>query len=706
MRNMMSVLHSSVAVIVALPFCLLGQSDWPIFGHDPGGLRYSPLKQINVRNVSQLQRAWTFHSGSPGSEATPLVVRGVMYLTQPNGIYALDPETGKMIWKFGANKVSLRGLSYWPGDKTTHPRVFAGVGSRMVAIDVTTGKPAPRFGDEGFVDLKQGIMGAFTNARMAMQSPPAIYKDVVITGSNNNELAPSLGAYGDVRGWDAHTGKLLWVFHTVPRKGEPGNQTWADDSWKNRSGTNAWGFMTVDVKHGLIFVPLGCPTSDFYGADRHGNGLYGNSLVALDAATGKLRWYQQLVHHDLWDYDLAAAPALIEVNRNGKKIPAVAQITKMGLLFIFNRLTGAPIFGMQERPVPQSTVPGEATSPTQPFPLRPPPLARNSFRKADIYNLTPDQAAFCNDLWNRNHLFTEGPFTPMPVNGNALTYPSTLGGGNWNGLSVDPTLGYVFTNIMNLAQWGHMEKREDPKTGRVTYWRTSEMGPYARFWNPKTHIPCQKPPFGELVAVNINTGDIAWRVPLGTIKELEAKGVKNTGTVNLGGSIATAGGLVFIGATNDACFRAFDSKTGRQLWVDKIDADGHAVPITYLGKNGKQYVAIMAGGNGYFGNPESDSLIAFTLSHGPLRESVQRAEPSPHIAQHGSASGTKVPDGNGKAVVQRMCGTCHPLDVVINERHNRTGWSSIVHTMVARGATGTDEQIQQVIDYLTKHFGL
>jgi quinoprotein glucose dehydrogenase len=367
---------------------------------------------------------------------------------------------------------------------------------------------------------------------------------------------------------------------------------------------------------------------------------------------------------------------------------------------------------MEERPVPQSTVPGEATSPTQPFPLKPPPLARNSFSKEDMYSLTPEQAAFCKDLWERNHMFTEGPFTPMPVIGNALTYPSTIGGGNWSGLSVDPTLGYVFTNIMNLAQWGHMEKREDPGTGQVSYWRNSEMGPYGRFWNPKTHIPCQKPPFGELVAVNINTGDVAWRVPLGTVEELEAKGVKNTGAVNLGGSIATAGGLIFIGATNDRSFRAFDSKTGKQLWVAKIDADGHSVPITYLGTNGKQYVAIMAGGNGYFGDPPNDSLIAFTLSHGPLRQDVQRAQTASHTAvaalrtaPHAKLGNSNLPDGQGKAIVQRMCGTCHPIDLVTSERHDRAGWSTLVQTMVARGATGTKEQIQQVIDYLTTHFG-
>lgn len=710
----MLVCRLSVLVTLALP--LLGQSDWPVFGHDPSGLRYSPLKQINAQNVSRLQRAWTFHSGTPGSEATPLVINGRMYVTAPNGIYALEPETGKVIWKFEGAAVSLRGLSYWPGDKLTHPRVFAGLASKMVAIDVITGKPAPGFGTEGLVDLRQGVAADFPDARMAMQSPPAIYKDIVITGSNNNEGGPSRGAYGDIRGWDAHSGKLLWAFHTVPRKGEPGNETWAETAWKDRSGTNAWGFMTVDVGRGLVFVPLGCPTSDFYGADRHGNGLYGNSLVALDAATGKLKWYQQLVHHDLWDYDLAAAPALIEVHRNGRTIPAVAQITKMSTLFIFDRLTGNPIFGMEERPVPQSVVPGEATSATQPFPLKPPPLARNSFKNEDMYRLTPEHAAFCNALWERNKMFIGGPFTPMPLEGNALFYPSTVGGGNWSGLSVDPTLGYVFTNVMNLGQWGHMEKVVDPKTGEVSYKRVSEMGPYARFWNRETHIPCQNPPFGELVAVNINTGDIAWRVPLGTIEELETKGIKHTGSVNLGGSITTAGGILFIGATNDSRFRAFDSKTGKELWVEPIDSSAHAVPITYLGKDGKQYVAIMAGGAGFFGSRPSDSLIAFTLEPSHTDSNEQRtasqrtssapAKPSAQTAAHTQSGPVNLPKGKGRELVQGMCAQCHPIDVVTSERHDRTGWSSMVQSMVARGATGTSQEVQQVIEYLTAHFGL
>ena len=605
----------TLAVVLLTALRLNAQNDWPVYGHDPGGLRYSPLTQINPKNAGRLERAWTFHSGKAGSQVTPLVIGGIMYITAPNGIYALEPETGKVLWKYAfASVVTRRGVAYWPGDKTTHPRVYASAGSDLVAIDVTTGKLAPGFGEEGLVDMKKGVLGDLPDARLTMASPPAVYKDILITGSNNNEPAPSTGAYGDIRGWDARTGKQLWPFHTVPRKGEPGNETWPGDSWKNRSGVNNWGFMTIDVERGLVFIPLGCPTSDFYGADRPGNGLYGNSLVALDAATGKLKWHQQLVHHDLWDYDLAAPPALFDVTRDGRKIPAVAQITKMGMLFVFDRTTGKPVYGMEERPVPQSKVPGEKTSSTQPFPVKPEPLAKLSFTKDQLYSKTPEHAAFCKALYEDQQLGGASPYQPFPLEGNALTWPSTLGGGNWSGVSVDPKLGYVFTNIMNLAQWGHMEKKTDEKTGEVTYARAAAFGgSYARFWDPANHIPCQEPPFGELVAINSATGDIAWRVPLGIVEELEEKGVHNTGALNLGGSIATASGVVFIGATNDNRIRAFESKTGRELWAGKLDADGQATPITYMGKDGRQYVAIMAGGGSYWGAPAGDALIAFAL---------------------------------------------------------------------------------------------
>jgi glucose dehydrogenase len=688
---------------------LHAQTDWPMYGHDPGASRFSPLKQITAGNVDRLQRAWTFHTGKPGSEGIPVVVGGVMYVTAANGIFAIEPDTGKQLWHYEATQVALRGLTYWPGDKMTHARVYAGVKGGMVAIDVVTRKPASGFANEGLLDLKQGVLGDLPDARFSLQSPPALYKNIVITGSSNGEGRPTAGAYGDIRGWDAATGKLVWTFHTVPRPGEPGYETWPPGGWKNRSGTNAWGFITVDVQRGIAYIPLGAPTSDFYGADRHGDGLYGNCLVALDAATGKVKWFQQLVHHDLWDFDPAAAPILFEASRNGRVIPAVAQITKMGILFCFNRITGEPLYGMEERAVPQSTVPGEKTSATQPFPLKPPPLSRTEFKKEEIYNLTPEHAAFCRGLFEENHMQIGPLYTPLGLEGNVLMFPSTLGGGGWGGVSTDPTLGYLFTNVNNLGQWGRMEKKVDPATGAVEYVRTSAYGPYARFWNRDTMVPCTNPPFGELMAIDTRTGDIAWRATLGTVPALEAKGVRNTGSPNLGGSIATAGGLVFIAATNDSRFRAFESKTGRLLWEQPIDANGHTIPITYLSKDGKQYVAIQAaGGGGYFGGTPSDSIMAFALGEhaapAPPPATVSKLEARQESGQPKAPA--TLPDAPGKPIVQRTCGgPCHSIDTVTGVRRDRAAWVAMVDNMVARGASAKENDVKVIVDYLAKHFG-
>lgn len=680
------------------------QTDWPMFGHDAGARRFSPLKQITPLNVNRLRRAWTFHTGQPGSEGIPVVVGGVMYLAAANGIFAIVPETGKQLWHHPASQVALRGLAYWPGNKLSHPRVYAGVKGGMVALDAITGKPAPGFANEGLLDLRQGVLGDLPDANISLQSPPAVYQNLIITGSANGEGSPAAGAYGDIRAWDASSGRLVWTFHTVPRPGEFGYESWPPDAWKNRSGTNAWGFLTIDLARGILYVPLGSPTSDFYGADRHGDGLFGNSLVALDVKTGARKWHQQLVHHDLWDYDPAAAPVLFEAMRNGKTVPAVAQITKMGILFAFNRITGEPLYGMEERPVPQTSVPGEKTSPTQPFPLKPPPLSRVSFTKEEIYDRTPEHAAFCQELFAKNQMTIGELYTPLPMDRNVLMFPSTLGGGGWGGVSVDPALGLLFTNVNNLGQWGHMEKRVEKRVEKNgdAYIRTSAYGPYARFWNRDTRIPCTNPPFGELVAVDTRTGDIAWRTPLGTVPALEALGVKNTGAPSLGGSIATAGGLVFIGATNDGRFRAFDSKTGRLVWDQPIDANGHTIPITYQGQDGRQYVAIMAGGGGgYFGGTPSDSLMAFALGDGPVPANL-----SVRASEAMVASSRVFPDGPGKVVVQRSCGsTCHTLDAVAGMRRDRKAWSAMVDNMIARGATANDDEAKVIIEYLTRHFG-
>jgi quinoprotein glucose dehydrogenase len=588
--------------------------DWPVYGHDPGGTRFSPLAQINASNVAKLQRAWTYHTGDRGSfETTPIVVDHVMYFTTPmQKIVAVEPETGKEIWKFDPKSRAreLRGVSYWPGDRQTRPRIIFGTADgRLIALDSKTGQPAAGFGDNGTVNARQGVADAWpATATYSITSPPAIYRDLIIVGPSTQETV-SHGPSGDARAFDARTGKLVWRFHTVPQPGEPGNETWGPGGWKDRAGPSLWGPITIDTDRGLVFLPVGNPADSFYGADRKGTNLYANSVVALDAATGKLRWYYQIVHHDVFDYDIDAAPALVDVNRNGRKVPAVAMTTKMGLLFILDRTTGKPVFGAEERPVPHSDVPGEKSWPTQPFPLKPPPLARMSVKRDEITKRTPEAQRFCTEQFDR--LKHDGPYTPYGT-APALRFPGTMGGGNWGGVSFDPKLGLIFVNTSNLGGTGSMGAA--PEGAPMPY---RPVNGYAR-WVDQDAYPCQQPPWGELSAVDAN-GDIAWRVPLGSYDEMEEKGVKNAGTPNLGGSIATAGGLVFIGATLDAYFRAFDSRTGKELWRTKLDAAALTVPMTFEGRDGKQYVVIAAGGPARFRSIDptksegSDSLIAFAL---------------------------------------------------------------------------------------------
>lgn len=678
-------------------------NDWPTRDHDPGGRRYSPLTQITPVNVATLQPAWVFDTGVQNLQVTPLVVGGRMYIGVGSTVFALEPETAQVIWRFDAPAVvSRRGVAYWPGDEDTAPRIFTGSGSRMVALDAESGLPVQGFGEDGSVDLKQGIRGD-VEGNFSLVSPPSIYKDVVITGGNNGEQAPSFGLYGDVRGWDARTGKLLWSFHTVPRAGEPGVETWEGDSWKNRSGTNMWAFFTVDVERGLVFVPLGSPTSDYYGGDRHGANLYGNSIVALDAATGRMKWYQQLVHHDLWDFDLPAAPTLIDVQRDGRTIPAVAVITKMTTLFIFDRVTGEPLFGMEERPVPQSTVPGEKSWPTQPFPLKPPPLGRTTFDpEKDFYTLTPDHEKYCRDLYVKHGMYTQGIFTPPALEGTMLTFPSTLGGGNWNGIAFDPTLGLAITNVMNIGQVGRMVEKIDPQTGQKTYGRTSPWGGVVgRFWNPENKIPCSAPPFGELIAVNVNTADIAWHVPFGYVPELKAKGIAHTGALNMGGPILTASGLIFVGATTDAYFRAYETRTGRLLWESELEASAHSIPMTFMGRDNRQYVVVAAGGGSFLQSPRGTKIVAYALPNG--KPPLLVSEPPSPLS--GPAGGSALPEGPGRDSLLKMCSGCHGLRTAIARRHTRPEWQTVVENMAAIGAPGTRDDIAKTVGYLAARFG-
>ena len=618
-------MRTAALLVLGLP-ALLPAQEWRYYGGDAGGMKYSPLKQITPANVTTLKPAWTFHTGelSDGKtlltrttfEATPLVVDGVMYLTTPfNRLIALDPETGQQLWAFDPkldksrpnNLFISRGSAWWTDGK--QKRIFYGtLDARLFSIDAATGEPDPAFGNQGVVNLREGVADQFPNRGYGMTSPPAIYKNLVICGALASDGEPK-GPSGDVRAFDAKTGKLVWRFHVVPREGEFGNDTWEADSWKDRGGTNAWSILSVDHQRGIVYLPLTSPSTDLYGGDRKGANLFGNSLVALDAATGQRRWHFQTIHHDIWDYDLPAQPSLITVTREGKRVPAVAQITKTGFVFLFDRVTGKPLFEIAERPVAASEVPGEQAWPTQPFPVKPPPFTRQGMSREELNDLTPESKEFCSKL-------VEGAvfgslFTPIGLKPTVL-FPSTNGGANWGGASFDPETQTLFVNSMEIGFIQQMMKRGEGQD-MVPYRARGKATPNSRFWDSNL-VPCQKPPWGFLTAIDMNTGEFKWRSVLGVIDALTARGIAPTGTANIGGSMVTAGGLIFIGATNDSRFRAFDKETGKELWTTRLAASAHATPASYLGKKTKkQFVVIAAGGGNKYSTGYADELVAFTL---------------------------------------------------------------------------------------------
>ena len=608
----------------------LDAQQWTSWGGEPGGSRFSPLTQINRANVCNLKPAWSYHTGErkPGAvnfspdqvdsfEATPLMVDGVLYFSTPSSrVIALDAETGKEIWRFEPQAPwpvwarahqPHRGVAYWQSPDGRDRRILfgtceAGPTSHLFALDARTGKPKPDFGDRGAVDLRRGAADATPDLLYAVTSPPAIYGNLAIVGAEVPEY-PSKGPSGDVRAFDVRTGKLVWTFHTVPHPGEAAHGDWEAESAKGRTGANVWSVMSVDAQRGIVYLPIGSASYDFYGADRKGRNLYANSLVALDAATGGLIWYFQMVHHDVWDYDLPAQPVLFTMRRDGRDIPAVAQITKMGLLFILDRVTGKPLFDVVERPVPRSRFPGESTWPTQPFPVKPPPLAAVSLSTGASSPARPSGRS-CAEL--ARTIERSGLYVPYGTR-TTLATPGELGGGNWSGGSMEPSTGRLFVNTNNLFSVGRLELQWTGSPEK--YRRTGGRGDHDFFWD-ENQVPCQRPPWGSLTAVDTNTGTIAWSVPLGRMPGFDG----NTGTPNIGGSIATAGGLVFIGATVDNFFRAFDTGTGKELWAAPLPAAAHATPMTYVGKrNGKQYVVVAAGGGGVFRGSVSDTLVAYAL---------------------------------------------------------------------------------------------
>jgi glucose dehydrogenase len=628
----MRIARLIISALIALP-AVYGQYDWPSYGGDLGNMRYSSLEQINILNITKLAQAWVYdmrsQDGSQASrpeQATPLVVKDVLYMvTAHQSLVALQPETGLPIWMFQHKHSGRppRGIAYWPGDRTNPPEILFGTGDGfLIAVDAKTGKAVSGFGKDGEIDLKDGMMDKYPNVHYGLSGAPVIYKNLAITGSHTQD-SPGLGARGDARAWDVRTGKLIWTFHSVPQPGEKGHETWLNEGWQDRSGVNAWTTSSIDAQTGTLYMTFDSPSYDFYGGDRPGNDLFGNSLVALDAETGTLKWYFQTIHHDIWDYDTPATPTLVDVVHDGEKIPAVIQSGKTGLVFILDRRNGKPIYGVEERRVPKGDVPGEKYSPTQPFPVKPPPLTRLSITRDELAKVTPEQQKFCESLFDaEGGAHNDGPFTPVGMK-PTVVFPGGDGGGNWGSGSVDPKLGYFFVNTKADGAIARMTKPgdENPPATKDGLGEDVTANAYIRtgihmtgtpraigaFSNPSNGWPCEQPPWGELAAVNYNTGDVAWRIPFGRVDALEAKGVMNTGSFNKGGSLATSGGLLFIGASYDQRFHAFESKTGKLLWEVKLAANAQANPITYLGKNGKQYVVIDAG----------DSVVAYALPQDP-----------------------------------------------------------------------------------------
>lgn len=681
--------------------------DWPVYLGDKSASHYSALKEITPENVAGLEVAWTYHGGDlrPDSsqiQCNPLVIDGVMYATTAGlKLVAVDGATGKEIWRFAPpepNGVN-RGLATWTDGQER--RILFGTGHWLHAVDARTGQLVESFGDHGRIDLSLDLGRDATGLAIQANTPGVVYKDLIIVGARLGE-GPAPAAPGHIRAYSIRTGKLEWIFHTIPQPGEPGYETWPEDAWQRVGGANVWTGMTLDEERGLLFCPVGSAAFDFWGGDRVGNNLYANCLVVLNAATGRKVWHYQFVRHDIWDRDPPSPPVLLTVRRDGKEIPAVAQTTKSAHVFVFNRETGEPLFPIEEVPVPASDLAGEVTAATEPLPLKPAPFARQVFTANEITNRTPEAHRAVLNQFTR--LRGHAQWAP-PSSQGTIVFPGFDGGAEWGGAAVDPQ-GVLYVNSNEMAwiltmietgggtslgqqvymqncvgchgadrtgnptakipslvdldkrltreqamevvtngravmpPWkflseerrqavvgyllGQSEKAPQPERagpaqpGWQTYLSDQRQGPvppythtgYNRFLDPEGY-PAVRPPWGTLNAIDLNTGAYLWRVPLGEYPELIAKGLPPTGTENYGGPLVTAGGLVFIGATKDENFRAFDQKTGRELWRAKLPAAGFASPATYE-VNGRQYVVIACGG-GKIGMKSGDAYVAFAL---------------------------------------------------------------------------------------------
>jgi quinoprotein glucose dehydrogenase len=589
--------------------------EWRVYGGDKGSTRFSPLTQINKSNVANLKVAWTFHTGDlkPDTistiECSPIVVDGVMYVTSPTiKAFAINAATGEKIWEFDpgptGEKVS-RGVTYW--ENGTDKRILYTAGSYLYALDAKTGKIIPSFGSNGRVDLHDGLGRDVSNQRVTSTTPGVIFRDLLILGTSVGE-GPDPTPPGHVRAFNVRTGRIAWIFHTIPHPGEKGYDTWSPDSWRTNGSANCWGGMSVDEKRGVVYLATGSPAYDFFGSDRKGDNLFSDCVVAVKADSGKYIWHFQTVHHDIWDYDLPCPPVLLQVKHGGRKIDAVAQVTKTAFVFLLDRETGKPLFPVEERTVASSNLQGEFSSPTQPFPLKPPPLARQRFTESDVTDISP--AAHEEVMMRFRAARSRGLFDP-PGEQPIIQFPGFHGGCNWSGAACDPTTGTLYVNANDLPNIQTMKA-----TGAGSPYAYFSTG-YFRFTDAEGY-PGIKPPWSTLNAVDMNRGVIAWKKPLGEYPSLVKRGIRNTGTESFGGCIVTAGGLVFIGGTKDSMIRAFDKDSGKPLWEAQLETGGNATPCTYE-VNGKQYVVIAAGGGAGQRIPDvedtkpGDSFVAFAL---------------------------------------------------------------------------------------------
>jgi glucose dehydrogenase len=617
-------------------------STWSQYLGGADSSQYSSLRQINKSNVKQLEVAWTYPTGPGTFTFDPIVIDGVMYvLSQGNSIVALDAATGKEIWNHpNTGAVGTRGMNYWESKDRSDRRLFYINAGFLTTIDARTGKTINSFGDNGRTDIRNGL-DRDPGRPLQTNNPGRIFENIIITplpaGGASYDSTPA-----DIHAYDVLTGKLLWTFHVIPHPGEFGYETWPPDAWKTIGGVHNWNEMTIDEKRGIAYIPLGTSRFDFYGANRKGNNLFANSLLALDVRTGKRLWHYQLVHHDLWDYDLPVAPKLLTVKHNGKNVDAVAQATKFGFLFVFDRVTGEPLWPIEERPVPQSDVPGEWSSPTQPFPTKPPPFARQSFTEKDINPYaTEDEQAAIREIFKTAR--NEGLFTPPSLQGS-ISSPGHNGGANWGMVAVDPPKGYLYVitkehptldrlTLPGQGRGGRGGGKDAPPAALapVPPAPVSTAGAAdgfiryaspANFMTQSTGLSAMGPPWSNLTAYDLNTGTIRWQVPNGGVTFLEKEGHNNTGARDpRGAPVVTAGGLIFAATASDHKVRAYDEDNGKVLWEYELPTGSDGIPAVYE-VNGREYIAFcVAAGDGLNlggrrnppGNPPPNAYIVFGL---------------------------------------------------------------------------------------------